>query len=516
MSHYRISELDLSTRFEIGLEMLYEIPERKWGRATELAQEYNISRTLLYQLRDRAQAALRDALLPQKPGPKSVEQKVTIDGDFIRRAITVLAFLKGSVRDIQLGLALLFEVARSVGYISETLQDIGAAADDYNASLRIPQPLLGELDETFQGRQPCLTVVDGHSFMILNLQAEEHRDATTWGVTLLDLQERGMQFHDLVSDAAPGIRAGVAAADLMVPLRPDLFHLIRDAHKVTQRLERAAYQAMETTDRARRAAREQQASQRRPGRPLKVTVSLDEAVDQEEAAIYNYDGWRWLWGAARQALEPINAQGQLMSSQAARETIEAALALLQELGDADITDFAQDIQAHLDDLLAPLTGVEACLAPWREQIDSETEALILWAWQHRQALELAAGEGFPAAQQPIVRAFWEILALFHRSSSLAESLHSWLRPYLHIHRGMPQWLFPLLTLVWNHHTFQRGKRAGNSPLELAGVTEVPSLSDVLDQVLDALCQTEDDVAEQTETAAGFDFLFNLQSVPVAA
>ncbi len=516
MTHYRISELDLSTRIEIGVEMLREIPERKWGRATELAHEHNISRTLLYQLRDRARAALLDAFLPQQPGPKSVEQELTIDRDFICRAVTVLAMLKGSVRDIQLGLTLLFEVSRSVGYISETLQAVGAAAADYNDSLRIPLPMLGELDETFQGRQPCLTVVDGRSFMILNLHAAEHRDGTTWGVTLLDLQARGIRFHDLVSDGAPGIRAGVAAAELLVPLRPDLFHLIQDAHKVTRRLERAAYNAIETAERARRAEREQQAAHRRPGRPLKVAVSLNEAVEQEAAAIYKYDGWRWLWGVARQALEPINDRGQLTMTAAARETIEAALALLQELGDADITDFALAVQERLDDLLAPLTWVEACLSPWREQVDAETEELILWAWQHRQALELEAGAGFPEAQQRVVQAFWEILALFHRSSSLAESLHSWLRPYLHIHRGMPQWLFPLLTLLWNHHTFQRGKRAGKSPLELAGVDAVPSLSNVLDQVLESIDKTERDASKQVIPSAGFDVLFNLESVRVAA
>ena len=62
------------------------------------------------------------------------------------------------------------------------------------------------------------------------------------------------------------------------------------------------------------------------------------------------------------------------------------------------------------------------------------------------------------------------------------SLHSWLRPYLQIHRGMPKWLLPLLQLFWNHHRFERGKRAGSRPLELAGVTGAPSLEDVLDQL----------------------------------
>jgi hypothetical protein len=44
---------------------------------------------------------------------------------------------------------------------------------------------LAEADEMFQGKQPCLTVVDGQSFVLLNLKAEQTRDATSWGVTFL-------------------------------------------------------------------------------------------------------------------------------------------------------------------------------------------------------------------------------------------------------------------------------------------------------------------------------------------
>lgn len=80
--------------------------------------------------------------------------------------------------------------------------------------------------------------------------------------------------------------------------------------------------------------------------------------------------------------------------------------------------------------LAPLRWLEQTLACWREGLDEETETLILWAWQHQQTLGLTAGEGSPPALQPVVRAFWEALSLFHRSSSLAESLHSWLYPHL--------------------------------------------------------------------------------------
>jgi hypothetical protein len=48
---------------------------------------------------------------------------------------------------------------------------------------------------------------------------------------------------------------------------------------------------------------------------------------------------------------------------------------------------------------------------------------------------------------------------------------------------MPKWLLPLLQLFWNHHTFQRGKRRGQSPLALAGIENVPSLREALTMLL---------------------------------
>ena len=42
MAHYRLSGLDLSTRMMLAFEMLQPIPDRKWGRATELARTYAV------------------------------------------------------------------------------------------------------------------------------------------------------------------------------------------------------------------------------------------------------------------------------------------------------------------------------------------------------------------------------------------------------------------------------------------------------------------------------------------
>jgi transposase-like protein len=114
----------------------------------------------------------------------------------------------------------------------------------------LPIEVLGEADEIFQGRQPCLTLVDGRTFLVVNLSAQEHRDATTWGCVFLDAKNRGVRFANLVSDEAKGILAGVRAAELNVPVCPDLFHLMQDGKRISRRLEMRAYQAITNAERA--------------------------------------------------------------------------------------------------------------------------------------------------------------------------------------------------------------------------------------------------------------------------
>ena len=478
MAEYRVPEFTLEQRTEVAVQMLLPLPERRWGLVSELARWYGVSRTILYEIRDRALASLVEGLHPHDPGRPAQTATLTVNKALVDRAIAVLPMLKGSVRDIRLGLDLILGVSRSVGYISQTLATAGEQATAYNLRITAPLPILGEADEIFQGRKPCLTLVDGRSFLVLNLTPAESRDATTWGLTFLDLVERGLQFRDLACDGGTGLRAGVGEAKLVIPLRPDLFHLLRDAHRLTQRLERAAYQALETAERARRADLEGRGPRRR-GPRLKIKVPLPQAESAEAQAIETFDNYCWLLREIRQALEPITPAHRLVSVAEAKVTLETAVALLQELHHADITAFAEDLQEKMAELLAPLEWLEQQLAPLFKSLDADTQAFLIWAWQHRQDLRLDIAADFPADLQPMVRTVWDALGLFHRSSSLAESLHSWLRPYLQIHRGMPKWLLPLLQLFWNHHEFERGKRAGSSPLALAGVEGVPSLSEVL-------------------------------------
>jgi hypothetical protein len=479
MAHYRLSHIDLSTRIALGLRMLDTA--RKWGEASQLAREYGVSRKFLYELAAQAEQALEEALAPKQAGRKPQSTPLVVDRAFLHRAMLVLAtVLPGSMRGIQLTLELLFGRHCALGLLSETLQTYGEAARQYNAQLIVPLPVLGEVDEIFQGRQPCLTVVDGRSFLVLHLSAEQRRDAATWGVTFLELEERGVQFHDIASDGALGIQAGIRDAGLAVPLRSDLFHLLRKAHQITRHLETRAYRAIETTELARSIEQHDQEPTPRRGRPKSCKVSYAEAQRQESQAIERYDTWCWLFDELRQALRPFNARGELASSSEARQTLETVAVLLKSMDVSKVRSFARlKVLKHLEELIAPLAWLEETLAPYRANLDAETEAFIVWAWHHRHTLNMDVDD-LTDVPADAACAFWSTLELFHRASSLAESLHSWLRPHLRAHRGMPDWLLPLLQLFWNHHTFQRGKRKGHSPVELAGVEQARPWTEVLD------------------------------------
>lgn len=485
MAEYRVPEFTLEQRTTAAVQMLVSFPERPWGLVSNLAERYGVSRTRLYEIRDQARAALMAALLPQAAGRRVQSSTLMVDKSFIDRAIAVLPMVKGSVRDIRLGLDLLLGVTRSVGYISETLQRAGERAAAYNLNMTVPLPILGEADEIFQGRKPCLTLVDGRSFLVLNLTPAASRDGTTWGLTYLNLVERGIQFQDLVCDGGTGLRAGVREAELAIPLRPDLFHLLHEGYRLTRRLEAAAYQALATAERARRADLEAQGLLKRRGRPLKLKMPLPQAEREEAQAIATFDQWAWLLAEIRQALDPFTPEGRLVSVVESQATLETAIALLQEFKRTEVTAFAENLHQKLPELLAPLTWLEQHLTTVLANLETDTQTFILWAWQYRRKLDLDMTTDIPEIWRSVWLAVGDTLALFHRSSSLAESLHSWLRPYLHIHRGMPPWLLPLLQLFWNHHLFERGQRAGSSPVELAQVEDALSLKAVLERVFDS-------------------------------
>jgi hypothetical protein len=107
---------------------------------------------------------------------------------------------------------------------------------------------IGLLDEIFQSQLPILVGIDAASTYCFLLSQEENRDAVTWGVRLLELEERGFNPDAFVADFGTGLRAGQALAMPQKPCRGDVFHAQQTVVPVVTALENRAYELMSQRD----------------------------------------------------------------------------------------------------------------------------------------------------------------------------------------------------------------------------------------------------------------------------
>jgi len=391
------------------------------------------------------------------------------------RALLVLHRVAGAaVRPIQECLAEILGVERSLGSIEAVLQE--AARRALALAPAPPRPPQALADEVFAAGRPVLEVVDHASGLIALLAPAAGRDETTWGCAWLHLSERGVRLASLGADGAAGLAAGARAAGLPAP-RLDHWHTLRDLGRIARALEAAAYRRLASADRAERAAaaeryRAEHGRRPRRGRPLGAPsdpTGVAAAVAAADDAVERADGVAALMELVRDLLRPVEARtGQLRRAAPLAAERGAAAALLRELGGRAV-EAATLLEQRAAGLVAYLEDLERALAGPRAALGAAAFAFPAWAWQHRHALGLRdAADAWPQAPEPAGRV-WAALDDAVRGTGMAENLNSRLSAQRAVRRGLPPAALALFAVYRNHHVFRRGKRAGHSPLELAGL-----------------------------------------------
>lgn len=477
--------LSVDDRCAIAVKMLNT--DRPRGVPGQLAQEYNISRQMTYYVAGRARDALVAALTPTS-GPGAATAVIRVTAARLRRAVTLLGMVGVSQRDTLLVLDEVLDTQRSLGYVAGVLAQAEALAARRNAELRPTLDGLLAADEIFLHSQPILGVIHPASMFLVSLTLTTQRDGTTWGSEFLDNQVAW-----LISDAGSGLAAGAVLADVKCHAG-DWFHPLLLAAYVEAQYERQAYAAI-----AKVYAREEQLRQthtaKRWENHWQKYLAESAAADQ---AIARYDRWREL----RWQLRALAGQFDWTSGavrkpetvQAALHDLAAAFAPLAESAQAQALVSLLHNQAEalivvlplLAQALTPLAlawGEEAVRIVCRLCQALQEYACPAWLPTQRQQLEQAITESLAWASthlgdrlttlQHLVAA---ILAQWPRTSSSIECLNSLLRPYLEGRKQVSQGFLELFRFYHNTHRFVRGKRAGASPLELAGG---PHISDPL-------------------------------------
>lgn len=473
---YRLEHITTEDRVRLGCAMVARAGE--YGLVTRLAREYGVSRQTLYGLRDRTRVAAEAELSPRPPGPKPVDERLRVDELAVSRAILVLnQAAHASVRVIGECVEEILGVRRSIGSICGVLK--GAAS----RARALPQPVPGHpvkvaADEVYAAGEPVLEVVEHESGLILLLEPAGSIDETTWGCALLDLEGRGVEIERVVADGGKGLRAGVRAAGGTEP-DPDHWHVLRDLGRVESYLEGEAYrrlgEAQKLTEEAR--VREHQrihgGRRCRMGRSFGVGAtdpeSVGAAIAAAEEAVARHDGVEYLLGVVRDVLAPVDARtGRVRDASRVRGELVAAAALLRELGGRAI-GAAKLLEKRASGLVAYLMPLQRELAPVLRELGEETVRYLALAWRHKRALGLVDGAQAWTASPEQARRVWAILEGAVRASGMVENLGSLLAPHRASHKGLREDLLRVFAVYRNHRTFERGERAGYSPLQLAGL-----------------------------------------------
>lgn len=480
---------------------------RPHGLITWASEMFAVSRPSVYALGKRIQARLLSSavndeptgasLLPPTLGTKDDVMRIEVTPERMKRTILAATFPGNvSIRPTQELLEEAFGQRPSIGSISELRLEAGRQAGRVLTGLdysQIGAVIVGR-DETFFQGTPLLLVIEPVSSTILLGLACRDRQAETWGAVLELVQEQGAAIAGLVEDMARTYKKSQKLADLTdATVQKDTWHLLRDGSQVQRDLERSAYRAMRTVYKLE-------------GQLRKAWDEVDferyvAAVAKEEHAITQFDAYATLLPHLYDALEMVDWRaGEIRDAETADWLLTETLTLMDGLTDKRIQSFVKTVRNHQPQLLTFLKWVAADLPDWRQRLSAllldPTEADAFqrtaarhWRLQqmlingHRQwrtladetALELDLWfEAYPALTA-YVSELMQILDAAGHTNSINECINGILKPFLHCRQSFRnletlQAYLDLFVLWHNMRTIQRGKRQGQSPFQIAGIT----------------------------------------------
>jgi hypothetical protein len=470
--------------------------QRPWGIATWMSDVFALSRPALYELAKRVKQRLLSTTEPfVLPAPEMQASTVAITPTRIARTV-LTASLPGkmAIRPLRHTLNEAFGQTRSIGWISELLTTAGHKAGcllrDMDTS---PMgTVIAARDETFFQGDPLLLVIDPVSTTILFAQVTNDRKADTWGAALLIAQEQGVTIGGLVEDMARMYGKSQEEAELDVPVQKDVWHIQRDGSQVLRDLERAAFRATKQVIKLEKQLLQAWDETLFDEKYVPAVMKEEQRYDQHAAFA------EWLSHFV-DALELVDwHSGEIRDRTINEWLLEETLTAMTAINHPRVQKWVKTLRRHQSQLLTGLDWLATSLQPYREQLaqvvaDDQQESfmqIVARHWRLQQAL-INGHHSFRQQAQDAAIAFESLIAndsqrrqmaeklldLLNaacRTSSMMEGINGLLKQFLHNHQAFrsPETLQLYLNLfvLWhNMRVFERGKRQGKSPYQLAGI-----------------------------------------------
>lgn len=461
------SQLPPDFRKSLALDLL------NGNNLSSLALELGVSRKFLHLQKNLADDALHSAF-HKLPSSDDVLFYLPVTKAWLHQLVLALVLIcHSSFRGVIELLDALFDYRISLGSIHNITRGAAQSARKLNSAQDLSLIRIGALDELFQVGMPVLVGCDVRSTYCFLLSLEEHRDANTWGVRLLELSAQGLQPEATVADFAMGLRAGQAEAWPGVPCRGDVFHSLYEQGKLNTFLERRAYDACSALEKYEH----KMARQKRKGADgRKFSDLLGSARQKAPEKIQLSDDiallTRWLredilclagpsYETRCELFEFVVAEMKAREEQCPHRIGPAYRAL--ENQKKELLLFAIELDKKVEELAARFKIAPALI---RELISlTELPGKDARYWQKEAQLRKRVGPQF----MECLEAVQEVAKETVRASSIVENLNSRLRSYFYLRRQLGGEYLELLRFFLNHRKLMRSEvaeRAGKSPREI--------------------------------------------------
>mgnify|MGYP000053016446 CR=1 FL=1 len=459
--------LDSHVRQKIGVSALADKDS-----ISNLSRGYGTSRKFIYDQKERVAFAVQHAF-SDKEKDKEILFHIPVSKAWLQQVVLSLILVCHSsyegviefFRDI-------FDQHICKGTIFNIVQSVLGRAKEANRAQDLSSIKVGAHDEIFQGRMPVLVGCDVKSTYTYLLKMAEHRDATTWGVHLLELSDQGMKLDHTIADGGKGLRSGQQEAWPDVPCRGDVFHPLYDMGKVVSFLKNRAAATLEAVEVLE--AKMEKAKKKMKG--TKYSSRLGKAREEATNAALLRDDISTLAAWLKKDILSVSGPDMESRQELLNFIIEELLArewqlphrikpvrrLLEKQGQ-DLLCFAGD----LDEKLAHLAKAYKVDIYWVYQI-FELQKINTKEnryWEGAAKLHKKLGGCFHDLQETILNLMKETV----RASSIAENLNSRLRTYFFLRKILGSDYLELLQFFLNHRRFIRSakpERIGKSPKEL--------------------------------------------------
>jgi hypothetical protein len=467
-------------RAEIAMEVMPT--SRPHGTVTRLAREYAVSRQTIYTISEVGRDLLLQNMAPGQHGPQPEKKEVEVNRDRLARSAVVLTWAGVSQRDIGKCCDALLDTSVSAAWVNAELAKREVMAAQVNLSWKPSNHETLSGDEIYSNGSPNLMVIGNDTLYIYALTRQPTCDGETWACVLWDTPD-SPQFS---SDAGTGLAAGAKTAGRTVH-QLDWDHLLRPTWGQVSRLERQAYAGMESVE--ERAAQFSQAqTSKRLQHHLSVWENLNTQVQQK---IVQHDQFSQLAQQVDDQFALIDLKsGQLrdpLASAAILRSVGKQLGQWQgriyEKLSANLINWATGLFAYhagLSQAWQILTNhwgteaIQALSCVWQIEADQKRHPKPLACQHNRQTLwETYLEKATDCLGLEQLDAAWkDVCSVFShswRGSMLCECVNSLLRPVFDRRKSSDQGCLELFRFLHNAHPFARGKRAGHSPAQLAGI-----------------------------------------------